>query len=436
MLFILEVMKTEVPHNAPAAGTVKAVHITEGQEGVDAGIAGGRDRLTPRPGLHRPFTRAAQAFPARGTRASAEATGCRARSLPVFANTVFAAGYWGTGGVDELGAYGGGHAGTVPAVLTGTLTEVGDTITASIGGVVLTLRAYSDIANGVVFTTSDFATFYAFTRTPFSATQLYALSYTVAGEFRARLLPCRHPHRHRSRRGVRRSAASGRPSGGTEARRLRPGALARPPPPGRAPRADPEVWPVRIAAGAFAPGQPRRALLLSPDHAVFAGGGLIPARYLVNGATIAPVALPLLDYWHVELPAHDLLLAEGLAVESYLDTGNRGAFEQQAVRPAPEALARRVWAEQACATLLLEAAAQAPVRRRLLARAAELGWRSTDDPASQCWPMPPCCRCGARAASGARPCRRAPGVSAYVRAVRSRLKPRPIAATPGGSGSR
>ena len=37
-LFILEVMKTEVPHSAASAGTVKAVHITEGQEGVDAGM--------------------------------------------------------------------------------------------------------------------------------------------------------------------------------------------------------------------------------------------------------------------------------------------------------------------------------------------------------------------------------------------------------------
>ncbi|MFC3229462.1 biotin/lipoyl-containing protein [Marinibaculum pumilum] len=36
-LFILEVMKTEVPHDAEADGTVKAVHISEGQEGVDAG---------------------------------------------------------------------------------------------------------------------------------------------------------------------------------------------------------------------------------------------------------------------------------------------------------------------------------------------------------------------------------------------------------------
>jgi biotin carboxyl carrier protein len=38
VLFILEVMKTEVPHAAPCDGTVKAVNIKEGQEGVDAGV--------------------------------------------------------------------------------------------------------------------------------------------------------------------------------------------------------------------------------------------------------------------------------------------------------------------------------------------------------------------------------------------------------------
>ncbi len=36
-LFILEVMKTEVPHDAEADGKVSAVNIEEGQEGVDAG---------------------------------------------------------------------------------------------------------------------------------------------------------------------------------------------------------------------------------------------------------------------------------------------------------------------------------------------------------------------------------------------------------------
>jgi acetyl-CoA carboxylase biotin carboxyl carrier protein len=35
VLFIMEVMKTEVNHNSPVSGTVMAVHVTEGQEGLD-----------------------------------------------------------------------------------------------------------------------------------------------------------------------------------------------------------------------------------------------------------------------------------------------------------------------------------------------------------------------------------------------------------------
>jgi len=35
VLFIMEVMKMEFPHEAPCAGTITAVHITEGQENVD-----------------------------------------------------------------------------------------------------------------------------------------------------------------------------------------------------------------------------------------------------------------------------------------------------------------------------------------------------------------------------------------------------------------
>ena len=37
-LFIMEVMKMEVPHEAPAAGTVTAVNVSEGDEGLDAGM--------------------------------------------------------------------------------------------------------------------------------------------------------------------------------------------------------------------------------------------------------------------------------------------------------------------------------------------------------------------------------------------------------------
>ncbi|MEA2801320.1 MAG: acetyl-CoA carboxylase biotin carboxyl carrier protein [Rhodospirillaceae bacterium] len=37
-LFIMEVMKTEVPHEASVDGTVAEVRIAEGEEGLEAGI--------------------------------------------------------------------------------------------------------------------------------------------------------------------------------------------------------------------------------------------------------------------------------------------------------------------------------------------------------------------------------------------------------------
>ncbi len=48
-----------------------------------------------------------------------------------------------------------------------------------------------------------------------------------------------------------------------------------------------QVWPIRISAGAIGPGRPFRDLFLSPDHALYIGGTLVPVRYLLNGCTIA-----------------------------------------------------------------------------------------------------------------------------------------------------
>ena len=115
-----------------------------------------------------------------------------------------------------------------------------------------------------------------------------------------------------------------------------------------------DVLPVRVRTDAFGAGMPTADLVLSPDHAVFIDGVLIPVRYLLNGATVVQEPAERVTYWHVELPAHDVLLAEGLPCESYLDTGNRGAFANggAALMAHPD-FALRTWQAQGCAPLLL-----------------------------------------------------------------------------------
>ena len=87
-----------------------------------------------------------------------------------------------------------------------------------------------------------------------------------------------------------------------------------------------QVWPVRITANAFAPGLPTRDLFLSPDHTLFIDDVLIPVKHLINDQTITQVPTETVTYYHVELASHDVILAEGLPVESYLDTGDRKNF--------------------------------------------------------------------------------------------------------------
>lgn len=86
------------------------------------------------------------------------------------------------------------------------------------------------------------------------------------------------------------------------------------------------VRPVRVRAHAFAPDLPSRDVVLSPEHALFLEGVLIPVGALVDGHGIVQEAWDRVTYYHVELAAHDVMLAAGLPVESYLDTGNRHDF--------------------------------------------------------------------------------------------------------------
>ena len=128
------------------------------------------------------------------------------------------------------------------------------------------------------------------------------------------------------------------------------------------------VWPVRIAAHAFGPGRPARALLLSPDHAVFCDGVLMPVRCLIDGDSIAQQKVDAVTYWHVELARHDVVLAEGLPCESFLDTGNRMAFANSGpIVPLHPDFAARTWAADACAELHVAGPRVAAARAMLAA---------------------------------------------------------------------
>ncbi|MBV7482413.1 Hint domain-containing protein [Bordetella sp. BOR01] len=88
------------------------------------------------------------------------------------------------------------------------------------------------------------------------------------------------------------------------------------------------AFPVRIAAGAFAPNIPGRDLYVSPGHHMYFNGKLIPAMLLVNGKTIIQdFSQKVFEYFHLELDQFDILLSEGAASESYVDTGNRSMFQ-------------------------------------------------------------------------------------------------------------
>lgn len=135
-----------------------------------------------------------------------------------------------------------------------------------------------------------------------------------------------------------------------------------------------EVNPVRVCAHAFGPGLPERDLRLSPGHAIYVDGVLVPVAHLVNGATIVQDEVEQICYYHVELETHDVLLAEGLPCESYLNDGNRfsalnaGEFTQLYGRIDP------VGWDDACAPMVAEGPQLTAIQQRLLARAELLGW--------------------------------------------------------------
>lgn len=104
--------------------------------------------------------------------------------------------------------------------------------------------------------------------------------------------------------------------------------------------ADPQhFYPVRIKAGALGENLPARDLRVSPGHGIRIGDVLAHASALVNGTSIVrEQTVPFVfTYYHVELDTHALVLAEGVAAETFLEDTEAMGFDNWDEREAPAA---------------------------------------------------------------------------------------------------
>ena len=93
-----------------------------------------------------------------------------------------------------------------------------------------------------------------------------------------------------------------------------------------------DYLPVKICAGALAENVPVRDLYLSPDHAVLVDGHLIHAKALVNGKSIVQMTewQGDIEYYHIETENHEIIFAEGVPCETFIDNVSRQQFDNYA----------------------------------------------------------------------------------------------------------
>ncbi len=84
------------------------------------------------------------------------------------------------------------------------------------------------------------------------------------------------------------------------------------------------LLPVRFSAGSLADNVPVRDLFVSPEHMMMLDGVLVAAHNLVNGTTITRHDdLEVVKYFHIELPQHSVMFAEGAASAARAECSDR-----------------------------------------------------------------------------------------------------------------
>ena len=133
--------------------------------------------------------------------------------------------------------------------------------------------------------------------------------------------------------------------------------------------------PVIVRKGALADNVPHHDLRITKGHSLYLDSVLIPAEFLINHRSILwDDRAQEVTVFHLELDAHDVLIANGAAAESYRDDGNRWLFQN----------ANGGWDQPPkppCAPVLTGGALVDTIWHRLLGRAGPRpGVPLTDDP--------------------------------------------------------
>lgn len=291
-----------------------------------------------------------------------------------FNKTTFSSGYWATATVVN-GVVRISSVSTVPAQLLGTVTQPGDKVVLSSAlGTSYVTATVDDNSSSILFQSStNSSVYYVFSNTPLSAGQIMLYTANGLGDYH---VPCYLT-------GTLILTARGQ----VPVEALVAGDLVVTVSGAQRPirwighkridcRTSPlpqEILPIRVSAGALAPGLPSRDLFISPDHALFFDDVLVPAKTLVNHATIQQVEAGEVTYYGIELDSHDMILAEGVAAETYLDDGQRNRFDNYAGDGSDLDPLRALRRDGSFRTLRWSGRRVAEIRAWIDARAVQLG---------------------------------------------------------------